>query len=109
MKTRNRGAKRRKEAIPKSGTNICKGPGFGHSGPNARKKEIMVVRRVEMAERRGRERRSDIITEEFRSRTKLRLENKEKNFITLCPHQKHKTSITPPFNYTTHYPMAHQY
>ena len=32
------------------------------------------------AERGGREKGSDVITKVFRSRTKLRLENKEKNF-----------------------------
>jgi len=39
----------------------------------------MAIRRTERVERGGRERRSDGIMEVFRSKTKLRLENKEKN------------------------------
>jgi len=40
----------------------------------------MAIRRMERAEREDRERRSDAITKVLRRRTKLRLENKNKDF-----------------------------
>jgi len=49
---------------------------LSHSCPHTRKKEIKAIRRTERVKRRGRERRSDVITEVFKSRTKLRHEKK---------------------------------
>ena len=65
-KRKNRGAKKRREAIPKRRTNRSKGPGLDYSGPNTRKKEIMAIRRTKRVERGSIVRRSDVL----RSRTK---------------------------------------
>jgi len=43
--------------IPERKTTRCKGPGFGNSCPNTRKEKIIVIRRIERAERGGRDER----------------------------------------------------
>ena len=55
---------------------------MSHGYPDTRNKKIMAMRRLERAERRRRREEverggSDVITKVFRSRTELRLENKE--------------------------------
>ena len=63
--------------IPELRTNRSKGPSVGHGRPSTRHEKIMPLG---LAERGSRNRRSDLIAKVFRSRTELRLKNKEKNF-----------------------------
>ena len=53
---------------------------MGHGCPNTRHEKSMALGRAETAERGSRDRRSDVITKVFRSRTALGLKNEEKNF-----------------------------
>ena len=50
---------------------------MGHSCPNTRHEKIMALRR---AQRGSRDRGLDLIAKVFRSTTKLKLKNEEKNF-----------------------------
>ena len=70
----NRGMKKSREAVPKRRINRCKGPGLSHGYPDTSEKKVIAMIRPK---RGRRERRSYVITKVFRSRTGLRLENKE--------------------------------
>ena len=51
-----------------------------HGCPNTKHEKIMALGRADTAERRSRDRGSDVIAEVFRNRTELRLKNQEKNY-----------------------------